>query len=741
MVAIAGVMFVGPRSLAGAPQAEANGPEDKPAGAGDSAVRLVEVGIDGSYKLGFWTTVRVVLNEAANESGEPCVVALDGDGNEAVFRLREGVAPSNYKLTSGETYWEGLAKFGRLRGPVFIRWLNESGNVVQEEPVSPQVTANGIGSTAEIVVVLGGLEGAESALGRAKSAAGELRLVQLDGPDELPSRWIAWDAVDTLVVTYSESDWVSGIAPAQADAIVQWVEQGGQVVISVGSNAAEVLTGNELANRLVPGRFVKVVDHPNSAGFETYALSNEQLLEVRGDSIEICQLSDVTGSIEAFEGRSERDLPIVVRSPRGLGRVVFVAFDLNQPRFVNWAGRNRFLGKIFGRQGGSNDGTGGEGRGGRVSHIGYTDLSGQLRSALDRFEGVQLVSFTLVAVLVVLFIICIGPADFFFLRKVVKRMEFTWITFSLIVILFTAAALVTANLTKGDSVRVNQVEIVDIDFATSTVRGSAWSTIYSPQSDRYQIEYESAAGESPIEVTDSLVSWQGLPGTGLGGMDSTLTPSVAGQSYQIELSDADQMITTKMKNVPIQVASTRTIIDRWAGRIEPGDYSSLEVDLRSDSLIGQLTNPLDVELTRAVIIYGQWAYMVDRDIAPGEMIDIERDTTERTLDGYLTRRQVNEGRDETTPWDPTDVDIHRIVEMLMFHEAAGGEAYTRLTQRLHAPVDLSGHLTPDRAVFFGLSPSRNMTMKIDGQAADDCYGESHTYYRFVMPVVNPYLRN
>jgi len=47
-----------------------------------------------------------------------------------------------------------------------------------------------------------------------------------------------------------------------------------------------------------------------------------------------------------------------------------------------------------------------------VASTGITDLSGQLRGALDQFAGVSLVPFSVVAGLVFLYILLIGPGDY-----------------------------------------------------------------------------------------------------------------------------------------------------------------------------------------------------------------------------------------------------------------------------------------------------------------------------------------
>ncbi len=84
-------------------------------------------------------------------------------------------------------------------------------------------------------------------------------------------------------------------------------------------------------------------------------------------------------------------------------------------------------------------------------HYGYSDLAGQMRSALDRFTGVRQAPFWLVAGLIVAYILLIGPGDYFFLRKVVRRMEWTWLTFPSIVVLGEPGRLRAGLLAQGRS--------------------------------------------------------------------------------------------------------------------------------------------------------------------------------------------------------------------------------------------------------------------------------------------------
>ena len=67
------------------------------------------------------------------------------------------------------------------------------------------------------------------------------------------------------------------------------------------------------------------------------------------------------------------------------------------------------------------------------------------------------------AFFIFLYILLIGPGDYFFLKKVLKRMELTWITFPTIVVTVSLLAYYAAYLFKGNDLLVNQVDVVDVD--------------------------------------------------------------------------------------------------------------------------------------------------------------------------------------------------------------------------------------------------------------------------------------
>ncbi|MCH8150434.1 MAG: hypothetical protein IH987_21055 [Planctomycetes bacterium] len=112
------------------------------------------------------------------------------------------------------------------------------------------------------------------------------------------------------------------------------------------------------------------------------------------------------------------------------------------------------------------------------------------------------------------------------------------------------------------------------------------------------------------------------------------------------------------------------------------------------------------------------------------------DLVVKALEGYLTQKRIVESEDVKTRWDRTDRDIPRILEMMMFHEAAGGDSYTELTNRYQAYSDLSDHLKLGRAVLIGYTNERSGVLESGKTPLTASYDKDrqYTFYRIVFPV-------
>ncbi len=223
------------------------------------------------------------------------------------------------------------------------------------------------------------------------------------------------------------------------------------------------------------------------------------------------RLTGVSGRVEL----GEADLPLVVRQARGFGQVLFLAGDLDEQPLRGWTDRPLLAAKLLDLPTAATEESS---KSAAMMHFGFGDLAGQLRTALDQFAGVRLAPFWLVACLIVVYILLIGPVDYFFLRKYAKKMAWTWLTFSSIVVLVSLGAYLLAYQLKGNRVRVNQIDLVDVDAASGLMRGTAWMNVFSPRTESYDFSVRPQQSDARV-----LTAWLGLPGSGLGGMDPRTT--------------------------------------------------------------------------------------------------------------------------------------------------------------------------------------------------------------------------
>jgi hypothetical protein len=461
---------------------------------------------------------------------------------------------------------------------------------------------------------------------------------------------------------------------------------------------------------------------------ETYAEASESILPA--GAVRVPKLALAQGRVEAFDGYSPGDLPLVVRSPYGFGEIVFLALDFDRPPLAGWSGRAALFDKLLGAPQ-TRTSEDERGRLGAVTTLGFTDLSGQLRGALDQFEGVRLAPFWLVASLAIVYIACIGPLDYLLVKYLLRRMESTWLTFLLTVALASAGAVALAYGLKGRDVRVNQVDIVDFDSQSGLVRGTSWCNVYSPTTSTYNLSLE-PSDSSDTSAGGILFSWFGLTGAGFGGMDvpggiggdaATRTMSQFGEPYDYS-SRLD-----RLRGVPIAVWSSKAFVGRW-WRSAPGP---VEAQLADDGRLGgTLVSRLDEPLTDAVLLYDKWAYVVHA-LEPRQTIDLET-IDPQTADTYLRKVTVSGDRQVTAPFDQTSFDVPRIVEMMSAQGLAGGEVYTGLTNRYQPFVELTDLVADGRAVLLARVPRKAARLKNDGKPLAEELTRSWTFYRCVFPV-------
>ena len=707
----------------GAYQQGDSGPTPIEVEAPQNSIEKVSLGFGGKIVLGRWNALRIYLQ---NPESDLVLRVQTQDGDAVPVRTIQTPRTTDAHLL------HGLVRIGRV-GSIQIELAHPDGTVIASKTVSVAELAEKHvfeRATDPLLLCLGvdpQNQNITSLLPANRSVIG------IDAA-ELPPHWLGYDSVQQIFLTTEFLPFFSALQPSQIQAIADWVHMGGQLLVASGKNANLFAVGNQL-EKFAPGLFVETKQTTETGPLELAIRSSERLVKKDAAPLtysvfEVPQ-SDVLFTID--------DQPAVMRQALGFGTLVFMAFDLNSEPFVSWTSTPKLLQASL--PGNAASGTKpNEIHKGKISHIGYDDFTGQLRAAMDHYDGVKIVTFTTVALLVGLFILLVAPGDYFFVKKLLKRPELTWITFPAIVLLFCGLAFGAATLLKSKGTEVNQLEIIDIDTRSLLARGTWWTSLYSPTMAEYDIR---GTGETPFfgTVDEQWFFWQGLPGNGLGGMQSKNDLGTYRVIYDCNLHTNEQANHpwngSDLKRVPVQAGATKSLTGRWVRKLDRTFQSDLTKSKTTDALQGTFTNPLDTQLTDCVILFGSWAYLLERPLQPGEEIDIESemDMKEKTIKSFFTRQRDNDS-DVNVAWNTLDLRWNKIVRLMMFYDAIGGQAYTQLTHRYQGHLDLSAHLELNQAILIGRTQQGATPIEINGKPISKSNSRQETYVRVLFPVAS-----
>jgi hypothetical protein len=328
-------------------------------------------------------------------------------------------------------------------------------------------------------------------------------------------------------------------------------------------------------------------------------------------------------------------------------------------------------------------------------------------------------------VLTIIYLLLIGPGDYFFLSRLNLPRQVTWVSFPLVAVGVIAVAWGFDRQAHGRQTKLNQVEIIDIDLAHQQARGTAWMHLYSPRTRQFDLKLVLPSGGEMATGAMGWLVWQGLPGNALGGLESRQPALYSSEPYAISVRGEPQM-----EGLTVQVASSRSLSAGWWAKTNLPAARGLTID-RYGLLAGEFSSPLPMALSECLLAHGEKLYRL-RTIEPGERVRMD-DLAPLDLEARLQQRHIEQTKDVSTPWEQDSIDVPRIVQMLMFHDAAHGSTYTGLTHRYQSRIDFSQHVHLGEAILVGRAREA-ATRLMDGDVAAAEEVSFWTWYRVVLPV-------
>lgn len=608
--------------------------------------------LDGKprMKVGMWTPVYVKLKAGKKgfpeKKGDPPpqiqVETTDSEDVGTIYTIDTRTLAPN----ESETF-TAYTRTGNLTAEIRVKVLFK-GRLVEEK--YPSSRAPSIGSL--LVLTAGGtVSGLQDTLDTMNMNARKdfgpgaheaSKFAAQEGSARLlPELALGYDCVDLIILCTSNKKFLKDLAAdrERVKAVSRYVRNGGHLVIGVAHDTQDLLHDLLSSEGWQPPLPVKPPRSAGDAKRRTFAQLGQLMVWGRTDKLFPPEPAVFAG-LDPGRVRpglwdvlvKEDETPIVTRMPYGLGRITFLAFPLDDTPFKGWAGKQDFLKALLARSVAQEAGIIAEGGRGN-------DVAGNLQRAMDQFDA-QNVPFGLVALFIIVYILIVGPLDYFILKYVFKKLEWTWFTFPAVVLIVSIAAYYTAYSIRGNDQRINQVEIVDFDLRTDLdengktrktyIYGQSFMTVLNPRIQAYTVGLEPnraffnlPAGKEALAAQP--VTWFGRPSEEAWGMERAGSSSVLGKKSQPYRYAAE---AAGVEKVPVPVWTTKSFRATYEAVLEKPPF---EVDLtyplkkgrpedRDVVLRGTFKNHLPVDLMDVWFVYGVRFYNLTQPIpAKGEL--------------------------------------------------------------------------------------------------------------------------
>ena len=670
----------------------------------------IRVGLADRYKAGLWTPVEVTLRGGSEACrGRVCRSSCPtATACPAACRRRRSPLPAPAR--PGDARCGSYVRFGRVHGTLTVEF-----RVGRQRRGPARPSRRRCDGRRRALPAGAGIASVDRLRGRRRRAAGRGGARWAASSRSSGRSWRALDDIERTadaLVRLRRRRCGGALAPAgrkstaslaagsAADRGAGPVGADGRAAgACVGGAGREVLADGGPLRRFAPGRLARMVSLRQTGGAgELCGSPSRCRWPAAASRCAMPRLADVEGMVEAREA----DLPLVIRTARGFGQVIFLAADLDQPP-LDQLDRPPAAGGQAART------CPPTARDRAKRTLGHDALRlsptwpascaapGSLRR---RAAGAVLAR----GGLVVGYILLIGPGDYFFLRKLVGRMEWTWLTFPLVVVVVSVAAYVLAYRLKGDQLRVNQVDLVDVDAASGRVRGTSWLNVFSPRMESFDLSVAAAAARRAAPADDAGGA-DGLAGParpGPGRHEPAARPARSAGASRLQLlariwtpcSACRSRSGRPRASPPAGALGRRPRPSGRAGRRGPAarghDHQHLGFPAGA---VHPGLRPLGLRDGHAR------ARRSRPELGTDDQAERAEDAADRPQAGAATDdgdEQVSPGGHASTTRRARDPPY--ILRTMMFYEAAGGRRYTGLTNDYQGFVDLSDLLKTDRAV-------------------------------------------
>jgi hypothetical protein len=420
--------------------------------------------VGGRFEIGGWMALSVTLNNDGAPTDGYLTAETDGGVVRRFVEMPAGarkvvtlyVEPEPFQRELTVSYAETN---GTVTATTEVRVLEQTGD---------QVAIVGDGTGALRTQLLGTQEGARPE---------PLALTAF----EIPERPEPLGGLAAIVWAGDSSSLTEG----QRRSLERWVADGGQLVVLGGPDwqartaaFVEMLPVADLA--AADGTPLSVVAAWAGLGGAQLEPSTVSAGRLRDDARPILVADDGTliASMRAF----------------GAGHVILVGADLATDEFRAWEGSPRLWSRLIPSNAALSSFFGGVPP--------REEMLSSMSGALGTLPTLQVPPAELLLVVIVGYILLIGPISYLILRRIDRR-ELAWVTAPILIVLFSACSYGIGRSLKGSDVVVNQIAVVRTS-PNGAAQVETYAGIFSPDRSTYDLTVDADAllGSLPSNAFD-----------------------------------------------------------------------------------------------------------------------------------------------------------------------------------------------------------------------------------------------
>jgi hypothetical protein len=309
--------------------------------------------------------------------------------------------------------------------------------------------------------------------------------------------------------------------PNQVDALYRWLNAGGHLIVGVeqisditatpwleqlfpvelkdiktirrhpelqewlrtGAWTTNATRSQRIPQMNFPGQRRKNSPFPQNTQSQVISSGGNPFGNLESDSnFELAEIQVAVGTLRDGQViQDAEDTPLMISANRGRGRITVLMFSPEREPFRSWKNLPTFWSKLADVPADlyvSND----------YGYRGEVGSDGIFGAMIDTRQVHKLPVEWLLLLLIV-YLVVIGPLDQFWLKKIGKPM-LTWITFPCYVVMFSLLIYFIGYKLRAGESEWNEFHLVDVfvNGENAQLRGRTYASIYAPSNQRYEVD-------------------------------------------------------------------------------------------------------------------------------------------------------------------------------------------------------------------------------------------------------------